>query len=130
MDPAVAPSAAFGHRLLRRRSLRRLARQLEALLSSAPHRALHTYRQHDLLLRDNPAVSHRGLGARRRVAGSDHWGVGFRWNATTPMREVHHPRPLETHTLSRPTATPRCTSVAALPPRHAAAPAEWSSCPG
>jgi len=35
MDPAVAPSAAFGHRLLRRRSLRRLARQLEALLSSA-----------------------------------------------------------------------------------------------
>mmetsp|Transcript_49952 Transcript_49952/g.160911 ORF Transcript_49952/g.160911 Transcript_49952/m.160911 type:complete len:121 (+) Transcript_49952:906-1268(+) len=120
MDPAVAPSAAFGHRLLRRRSLRRLARQLEALLSSAPHRALHTYRQHDLLLRDNPAVSHRGLGARRRVAGF----------GPLRRREVHHPRPLETHTLSRPTATPRCTSVAALPPRHAAAPAEWSSCPG
>ena len=35
MDPAVAPSAALGHRLLGRGAVRRLAGQLEALLSSA-----------------------------------------------------------------------------------------------
>ncbi|EOD20563.1 hypothetical protein EMIHUDRAFT_234475 [Emiliania huxleyi CCMP1516] len=63
MDPAVAPSAALGHRLLGR---------------GASGLAPFAY-----IWGACPA----GLGARGGVwQASDHWGVGFRWNGTAPMR--------------------------------------------
>mmetsp|Transcript_17043 Transcript_17043/g.54766 ORF Transcript_17043/g.54766 Transcript_17043/m.54766 type:complete len:207 (-) Transcript_17043:352-972(-) len=113
MDPAVAPSAALGHRLLGRGAVRRLAGQLEALLSSAPHRALHTYRQHDLLLLDNLAVSHRAASGAHDAA------------AAAGLRVLHHTPRCEAGTRStrRPSLSsrPSRTSGARAPPAWARA---------